>query len=96
MMLISNGICQHERNGALRIFFRKTRSVMIPRFAFFFQESWIRVKEISVKIKCGVKMFEYCFDNVRYKLANDWMVYKVLGQFMSEVSLAMKQITKFY
>ena len=35
-------------NAALWIFFRKTRSVMVPRFGFFFQDSRIRVNKLLI------------------------------------------------
>ena len=47
---------------ALDFFFRKRRSVMIPRFGFFFQDSRIRVKSFSGL--CSYKIllaFSFCF-----------------------------------
>ena len=41
-------------------FFRKRRSVMVPRFGFFFQDSRIRVKWIST----ALLKIKYCFENV--------------------------------
>ena len=41
----STGTYTNPLNAALWIFFRKTRSVMVPRFGFFFQNSRIRVND---------------------------------------------------
>ena len=68
-------------NDALWIFFRKTRSVMVPRFGFFFQDSRIRVKPSKICDRSGLRIpyKDNVYDDVR-KFPDFDPIFNVLGK----------------